>query len=67
MRACTRTRRSVLPKAALLGVVPCLVQLLASSSCVVHSYAATAIDKLLATKVCIACVIACVCVCLSAA
>ncbi len=43
--------RSVLPKEALLSTIPSLINLLSCTSCVVHSYAATAIDKLLALKV----------------
>lgn len=43
--------RSLLPKESLVQVVPCLVQLLACEACVVHSYAATAIEKMMAIKV----------------
>ncbi|KAL6747498.1 Cse1-domain-containing protein [Haematococcus lacustris] len=44
------TFRSLLSKATLLGVFPSLMALLGSQYTVVHSYAASAIDKLLAVK-----------------
>ncbi|KAG2501736.1 hypothetical protein HYH03_000236 [Edaphochlamys debaryana] len=44
------TFRSLLPKDALLAAVPCLVALLGCEYCVVHSYAAIAIERLLALK-----------------
>lgn len=44
------TFRSLLPKEATLAAVPCLVALLASEYCVVHSYAAICLDRLLALR-----------------
>ncbi len=46
-----RAHRSLLPKEALLTALPSLVKLLTCSSYVVHSYAATCVEKMLAIKV----------------
>ena len=44
--------RGQLPTAALLGAFGALIRLLGADSNVVHSYAAVAIERLLASKVC---------------
>ncbi|KAG2451269.1 hypothetical protein HYH02_003876 [Chlamydomonas schloesseri] len=44
------TFRSMLPKEACLAAVPCLVNLLGSEYCVVHSYAAICLERLLSLK-----------------
>ena len=44
--------RGQLPTPALLGAFGSLIRLLAADSNVVHSYAAVAIERLLASKVC---------------
>ncbi|GIL79702.1 hypothetical protein Vretimale_12351 [Volvox reticuliferus] len=44
------TFRSLLPKDACLASVPCLVALLGSEYCVVHSYAAICLERLLSLK-----------------
>lgn len=46
---CT-AHRSLLPKDAILAAFPCLVRLLGSEYCVVHSYAAMAIERLLCLR-----------------
>jgi hypothetical protein len=44
------TIRSLLPKDACVSAFPCLVALLGSELCVVHSYAAVAVERLLSLR-----------------